>query len=250
MAHSVLPFQGMGSPVHTKSVVCLIRVLAVPFAISALAFCQTSASEDLLQSPRAASSEASVLTLPRPSLTTLLQHPPSRAELRPSLSVERNPNFHPEWLKRLDVESFGYTSAPMMPGFDLSPGYTASLFDRHGMECPRCLIGPVVRAKSTLPPFGSTATLKLRNDRVELFSGFGGLEAFKPDGTYEPRGRQTFTTSYADAWLVQSEVGGRVSVDRGGHFWLGATGRYLYNFGSVHKRLKTLGGDATFRFGR
>jgi hypothetical protein len=240
----------MVSPVHTRLVAGLSHILALPFAISALAICQAPVGGDGPQAPPAANSQASVLALSKPSLGVLLQHPPTRAELRPSFSVESNPNFHPAWLKRLEVESFGYTAAPLVPGFDLSPGYTASLFDRHGMECPRCLIGPVVRARFTLPPFGSNATLKLRNDRVELFSGFGGLEAFKPDGTYEPKGRQTFTSTYGDAWLVQSEVGGRFSVDRSGHFWLGATGRYLYNFGSGPQRWKTLTGDATFRFGR
>lgn len=157
---------------------------------------------------------------------------------------------HPSFLKNLTVESFGYSLAPQEPGFQFSPGYTAAFFNLQGLECPGCVIGPVNRAKLTLPPFGAKATLKLRNDRIELFSGFGALEAWKPEGTFEPRGHSLFSSSYGDAWLAQVEAGGRIALDRSQHVWVGAIGRHLSNFGPGLKEWNTFSGDATFVFGQ
>src|ERR1700676_4163302 len=84
------------------------------------------------------------------------------------------------FLKNLTIESFGYGPGPLEAGFQFSPGYTAALFNLHGLECPGCVIGPVNRAKFTLPPFGAKATLRLWNGRVELSSGYAALEAWKP----------------------------------------------------------------------
>jgi hypothetical protein len=156
---------------------------------------------------------------------------------------------HPRFLKNLTIESFGYGLAPQAPGFQFSPGYTAALYNLQGLECPGCVVGPVNRARFTLPPFGSKVTLKLRDDRVELFGGFAALEAWKPDNTLEPRGRSLGTSSYGDAWLTQVEAGGRVAVERSQHLWLGATGRHLVNFGSGKKEWNTFSGGATLEFG-
>ena len=111
------------------------------------------------------------------------------------------------------------------------------------------MIGPVNRAKFTLPPFGAKATLKLRDDRVELFSGFAALEAWKPDNTFEPRGLSMFSSSYGDAWLAQMEAGGRIALDRNQHVWVGATGRHLSNFGPGLKEWNAFSGGATLVFG-
>jgi hypothetical protein len=154
------------------------------------------------------------------------------------------------FLKNMTIESFGYSIAPQEPGFQFSPAYTATFFNLQGLECPGCVIGPVNRAKFTLPPFGAKATLKLRDDRVELFTGFGALEAWKPDGTFEPRGHSLFSSSYGDAWLAQVEAGGRIALDRGQHVWVGATGRHLSNFGAGLKDWNTFSGAATFVFGQ
>ncbi len=166
------------------------------------------------------------------------------------LDTKPTTSYRPGFFKKLTIESFGYSLGPQAPGFAFSPGYTASLFNLHGLECPRCILGPVNRARFTLPPFGANAVLKLLDGRVELFSGFGGLEAFKPEGTLEPRGHQLWTSYYGDAWLVQAEGGGRVALDRDGHIWLGATSRHLWNFGSGPQQWSTFSGNATFRFGR
>ena len=147
----------------------------------------------------------------------------------------------PEWLKKLTIESFGYGPAPLEPGFDLSPGYAAALFNLYGLECPGCVRGPVTRRPQlTLPPFGANATWKLRDGRVELFTGAGGIEAWRPTST--------FITN--DAWLTQVQFGGRVAIDHSQRLWFGGTGRSLYNFGPGPKHWNTFGGDATFKFGR
>lgn len=160
---------------------------------------------------------------------------------KPSSSLPRN----------LTVESFGYGSGPQALGFEFSPAYTSALYNIQGLECPRCLIGPQPnRTRFTLPPFGARTTLKLLDGRAELFSGVGGLQAFKPDGTFEPYGGRNWTSNFGDAWLSQVEGGGRVAVDGKRRIWLGTTGRYLYNFGSGKRQWGTFLGNATFLFGR
>ena len=83
----------------------------------------------------------------------------------------------PTFLKNLSIESFGFTLAPQAPGFQFSPGYTATFFNLHGLECPACKVDPITRSRFTLPPFGAKATLKLRDDRVQLFGGLAAIEA-------------------------------------------------------------------------
>src|ERR1700675_4346031 len=84
-------------------------------------------------------------------------------------SVWLVPKSPPTSPKNLTIESFGYSLAPEERGFQFSPAYTAAFFNLQGLECPGCVMGPVNRAKFTLPPFGATATLKLRDHRIELF---------------------------------------------------------------------------------
>ena len=152
------------------------------------------------------------------------------------------------WLKHFTIESFGY--GPTTPqDFAFSPGYFAALFNLQGLECPRCVLGPVSRPGFTLPPFGAIASLKFHDDRIQLFTGFGGIEAWKPDGTFEPRGRSLWTNSYGDAWLTQAQAGVRFGLDRQQHLSVGATGRYLYNFGSGPEHWSTFSGDVMFKFG-
>jgi hypothetical protein len=156
---------------------------------------------------------------------------------------------HRGFLKHLTIESFGYGPGPLEPGFQFSPGYTAALFNSHGLECPGCVIGPVNRAKFTLPPFGAKATLKVWDGRVEFSSGFAALEAWKPDGTFEPRGLSLYSSSYGDAWFAQMEASWRIALDPTKHVWFGATGRHLSNFGGGLRKWNTFSGEATFVFG-
>jgi len=155
---------------------------------------------------------------------------------------------HSGWLKNLTIESFGYSPTTRQE-FAFSPGYFAALFNLQGLECPRCVLGPVTRPRFTLPPFGAIATLKFHDDRIELLAGFGGIEAWKPDGTFEPRGRSLWTSSYGDAWLTQAQAGVRFALDRQQHVSVGATGRYLQNFGSGPQKWSTFSGDVMFKLG-
>jgi hypothetical protein len=155
----------------------------------------------------------------------------------------------PGFLKNFMIESFGY--GPNTPQeFTYSPGYFADLYNLQGLECPRCVLGPVSRSRFTLPPFGAIAKLRLHDDRIELFAGFSGIEAWKPDGTFEPRGRSLWTNSWGDAWLTQAQAGARVALDHQQHVSVGATGRYLYNFGSGPQHWNTFSGDVTLKLGR
>jgi hypothetical protein len=167
----------------------------------------------------------------------------------PNLAIpEDTISSHSGWLKRFTIESFGY--GPTTPQeFASSPGYFAALFNLQELECPRCVLGPVSRSRFTLPPFGAIARLKFCDGRIELFTGLGGIEAWKPDGTFEPRGRSLWTSSYGDAWLTQGQVGVRLGLDRQQHISVGATGRYLYNFGSGPEHWSTISGDVMLKFG-
>jgi hypothetical protein len=102
----------------------------------------------------------------------------------------------PGWLKNFTIESFGY--GPNTPQeYAFSPGYYAAMYNLQGLECPRCVLGPVSRSSFTLPPFGALATLKFHADRIRLFAGFAGLEAWKPDVRLPPRLTQRVKTLLA-----------------------------------------------------
>ncbi|MGI8960026.1 MAG: hypothetical protein ACR2IV_09755 [Bryobacteraceae bacterium] len=98
-------------------------------------------------------------------------------------------------------------------------------FASHGLECAFCISRPTSdRTRYTLPPFGAQATLSLWHDRGQLFTGFGGVNAWKPDNTLIQPNRRG--TSFNDAWLAQGAAGGRVAVDRNRYLWPGPAGRY------------------------
>ncbi len=156
---------------------------------------------------------------------------------------------HSGWPKNFTIESFGY-GATTPREFAYSPSYFAALFNLQGLECPLCVLGPVSRSRFTLPPFGARASLKFYDGRIELFTGFAGIEAWKPDGTFEPRGRSLWTSSYGDAWLTQAQAGVRLALDRQQHVSVGATGRYLYNFGPGPQKWSAFSGDIMFKLGR
>jgi hypothetical protein len=106
------------------------------------------------------------------------------------------------FLKHLTVESFGYGASPTGQGFEFPLRLTDGAFASHGLECPFCLTRPTSdRIRYTLPPFGAQATLSTLHDRAELFTGFGGVNAWKPDNTLILPGRRD--TSFNDALLVQ-----------------------------------------------
>lgn len=162
-----------------------------------------------------------------------------------------NNGYRPGFLKKLTIESFGMGRSALGPGFDFPMRLTDGPITSHGLECPRCIVRPTMdRAKYTLPEFGARATLPLWRGRAQLFSGFGGVNAWKPDNTGIELGQRGRALSLNDAWLLQGEFGGRIAVDPGQHFWLGGVGRYLQNFGVGKKHWNSVSGSATFTFGR
>lgn len=192
------------------------------------------------------------------------------AEFRPSSGVELPPldsvrkseaiadvkpkaNAKADFVRKLTVESFGYSLAPTGPGYESAIRLSAGPFTDHGLECPRCIIRPSMeRRRYTLPPFGSIATLKLADGRVNLFTGVGGINAWKPDNAIIDVDGNGFrrNSSFNDAWLVQGSAGANVAVDKGRRLWLGAAGRYLQNYGAGRRHWNTLGGSATILLGR
>ncbi len=86
------------------------------------------------------------------------------------------------FLKNLTIYSFGYDLRPTGQGFESSSRLSYDSFTAHGLECPLCVPRPMMdRAKYTIPPFGGGATLKLCQDRAEMFAQIGGIDAWRPD---------------------------------------------------------------------
>jgi hypothetical protein len=158
------------------------------------------------------------------------------------------------FLKNLTVESFGFDLSPTGQGYESPLRFTNSPPGSDWLECPRCIARPAMeRSRFTLPPFGAQATLPVWHERAELFTGFGGVNGWKPDNTLieAGRGASPFSRarSFNDAWLLQGDAGARVAVDHGRRLWLGPVGRYVSNFGEGKKHWNTFGGTATFRLG-
>ena len=152
--------------------------------------------------------------------------------------------------RNIHAVSFGPSPDAGSLDFSSSPGYTSALFNLQGIECPGCVFGPLPNAPFVRPPFGGDVTWEIHNDRIELFSGFGGIEAFGTNGWINPMTRKFWGASSTNGWLTQTSFGGRVAVDGGRHLWLGGSGTVIHNYGAGESNWKTFGGDATFRFGR
>lgn len=224
--------------------VCMWRILVPMLAIysSDAVFAQTA--------PAQTESDRSSATLPfQPSSSVFFPaHIFPAIKKMPTIAAPQ-PLTSP-FFTHFKIESFGIGSSPLEPGYMFSSAYIATFYDFQGLECPLCIPGPRNLSRLTLPPFGATATVKLIGDHLELFAGFGGIEAWKADGTFQPQGHRPFTSSDdGDAWLLQGQAGFRFSVDHDRHLWLGASGRRLYNFGPGPKNWTTNSVDATFRFG-
>jgi hypothetical protein len=181
----------------------------------------------------------------------------------PALCEELREVHGPGFLKYLTVESFGLSGSPLEYVAGFPERLTDGPFTSHGLECPRCIIRPTMeRTKYVLPPFGSQITWTFANGRAEIFGGFGGINAWKPENTtIDPArlpapgkklrpGSASFSKSFNDAWLVQETVGTKVAVDPGRRVWLGVTGRFITNFGPGKGRWAGFGPTAAFRFGR
>jgi hypothetical protein len=183
--------------------------------------------------------------LQKPLLNSIRNHEPPSDAVKDGRSRES--------LKNLSIESFGFSAAQTGPRYEFPGAMSAGPFTSHGLECPRCIIRPSMeRMRYTLPAFGTFATVKLMSGRAELFTGMGGVNAWKPENSIIYVDSQGFrrNSSFNDAWLVQGLAGARVAVDKDRQFWLGGAARYMQNYGAGPKHWNSLGGSATFRFGK
>ncbi len=88
------------------------------------------------------------------------------------------------FLKHFTVESFGYTNSPIAAGYEFAPSNTSVAYNLHQLICALCIIGPPSgRTRSVLPPFGAKATYGFWNDRLILFTSFGGIDVVPTDNT-------------------------------------------------------------------
>jgi hypothetical protein len=214
-----------------------MRLMLVPLMSALLATASAAQTADV-PAPALASLKASstpIYTPPRLFQLTVVPEP-------------RKSGF----FSHITIESFGVGSSALPPGYAFSEAYFSSLYNLQGLECRGCALGPTNLTHFTLPPFGATTAAKLDGGRVELFAGFAGINALKPDGTVELHGQHLGTSLEDNAWLTQAQAGFRVAIDSRRRVWLGATGRRLYDFGygPGPRQGNTVSGDATFRLGR
>ena len=156
----------------------------------------------------------------------------------------------PAFVKKFTIESFGYTLDANGPGFESRAPQTSGGNGANGLECPYCVLIPLLsRSRSTLQPFGAVGTYMILDGRIEFFIGYGGQEAWLPDGAFRP-GRRA--TTYNDAWLTQVETGANLALDHRQRIWLGGAAKYLQNYGSGkagREHWNSFGANATFQFG-
>jgi len=156
------------------------------------------------------------------------------------------------FVKKLTLETFGYDLSPSGFGYDSrAPLLSGGAFTAHGLECPYCAMIPLMnRGRQTLQPFGAIATYRPFGSRVELFTGFGGLEAWMPDGAMRTGQR---SSTYNDSWLLQAQAGMSVAIDRKQRVRVGIVERYLQQTGAregLRSHWNTFEGNATYSFGR
>ena len=94
-------------------------------------------------------------------------------------------------------------------------------------------------------PFGLRGVLPFKRDRVELSAAAGGLYekySVSNPGPFGPESR--------NGWGGYFAGGAAIAIDRGRHFWLGASPRwYLANPSQgTHDRWFVIAGDLSFRF--
>ena len=118
------------------------------------------------------------------------------------------------FIKHLTIESFGYTSSPVLPGYEFAPTNTSAFYNLNQLDCPLCVIGfPLTRTRAVLPPFGAKATYKVWHDRLALFTDFGGIDGVPTFNTPRLNPALVRATSFNDDWFVTSDIGARIGID-------------------------------------
>jgi hypothetical protein len=93
--------------------------------------------------------------------------------------------------------------------------------------------------RNIILPFGGSGILSLAHGRVEVFGSAGGT--FVPIRSALPM---------PNAWLTQVNLGVRVALDQGRHFWIGGTAGYSADFADKNRQWGSGSADFTFQFGR
>src|SRR5581483_6248713 len=180
---------------------------------------------------------------------------PATADIKSEAWTAEDKLSHNKFLKSWTVTSFGYSLGPTGVGFEFRSPFLSNPFSMPGLECPICIVRPQIeRVRFTLPPFGAQAVRQLANDSIELFGGFGGINAWSANGTTIQMNRSPFgalrsASSFNDEWLLELSAGGRATVDPGRHLWLGTSWRSVWNLGPAapgQSSWKTVSGSATF----
>ncbi len=95
------------------------------------------------------------------------------------------------------------------------------------------------RTLSTMPHLGARAILPLAGDRFELYAGGGPGYVFNPNGS-----------ALSSEFVLYTEAGARVALDRQRRFWLGASSQYIANYGQNRQQYFSTTFDFGIRFGR
>ncbi len=164
---------------------------------------------------------------------------PTRNDFGESSGPVFSGNYEFRILKYLSLEAGVNTMLPKTENFQAFSVLNGANLIQTGQCAPCLLVIQPARTRVTLVPFGLKAILPVRSDRVELFAGGGGAYAFHAD-----------FGNFRDAMLIQANLGGRVALDQGHHFWLGTSGHFYSNFGSARQEWATWSADFGIRFGR
>jgi hypothetical protein len=92
-------------------------------------------------------------------------------------------------------------------------------------------------ARNTSVPFGFRGILPMKHGKVELFLGGDGAYTWNTNQNYQD-------------WGVEGRLGARFALDKQRHFWLGATGEFLQEFGYSSQHWTTWTADFGYRFGK
>jgi hypothetical protein len=100
---------------------------------------------------------------------------------------------------------------------------------------------PPARARVTLLSFGAHGILPLKQGRIELLAGAGGVHVFTTNN-------DEFLFFNAPRTIWQINGGGRIALDKRRHFWVGPTVRFSRDGGRPTQEWVSLTGDFGFRF--
>ena len=122
------------------------------------------------------------------------------------------------------------TTSVFLPVTSVSPGVTLTPYPTGGYA----FLTQSSRALINVVPFGPRFVLPLASDRFEVFAGGGGAILFRATGGYD--------------LAAQTNIGGRVALDRGHRFWVGTSGRFIWNAGYSRQEWLSWTADLGIRF--